>query len=125
MHIIFTPWRYQYVKNSDDDEDCVFCRILNAGDDAENLVLLRTELNFVVLNRYPYTSGHLMIAPVRHMSEVTKARPEELNELMTLCSESIQILRKVFKPEGFNMGMNIGRVAGAGAFVILPRSFCC
>jgi len=114
VEILFTPWRFAYVSGSADRSECIFCKMLEAGEDRANLVLLRAELNFVVLNRYPYTSGHLMIAPYRHIADPSDASPEELLEMMTLCTAATGILREHFKPEGFNIGMNIGRVAGAG-----------
>lgn len=114
MDIIFSPWRYEYVSTSADGDDCVFCRIIASPRDPENRVLLRADHNIVVLNRYPYTTGHLMIAPLRHLPDPSEAAREELNEMTALSADSLRILRETYKPEGFNLGMNLGRVAGAG-----------
>jgi ATP adenylyltransferase len=114
VDIIFSPWRYEYVSAGAGGDDCVFCRIIASTQDQENLVIRRAEHNLVVLNRYPYTTGHLMIAPLRHLADPCEATPEELNEMTALSGEALRILRQVFNPEGFNLGMNIGRVAGAG-----------
>ena len=114
MEIIFTPWRYKYVSTSDEATDCVFCKIIESPDDSGNLVLSRSRHNLVVLNRYPYTSGHLMVAPLRHLSEPADARAEEIDEMMALSVKAMEILRRELRAEGFNVGMNVGRVAGAG-----------
>lgn len=126
MEILFAPWRYRYVSTGDNDAECVFCKIINDDKDDTNLVLRRAGHNLIVLNRFPYTSGHLMIVPFRHLSDPCQAAPEELAEMMSLTTVSLEILRKYYKPHGFNLGMNLGRVAGAGVehhfhFHVIPR----
>lgn len=125
MEIIFAPWRYKYV-SSGDAEDCVFCRIIGEENDDVNLVLARTSYHIVLLNRYPYTTGHLMIAPLAHLADPCEAKSEELAELMALSVRACAALREQYHPEGINIGMNIGRSAGAGVdkhyhMHVLPR----
>ena len=93
---------------------CIFCHALAATDDRTTLVLHRTEHAFLILNAYPYASGHLMAVPNRHVGEIGSATPEELVEVMRLVQRSVDALRREYGPEGFNIGMNEGRVAGAG-----------
>lgn len=114
MDILSAPWRYKYVSAGDGGEECVFCNLVAAGDDAARYILYRSGLTIVVLNKYPYTSGHLMLAPMRHIGDPCQANPDELREMMELSSAAIGIIRQVYKPHGFNLGMNIGRIAGAG-----------
>ena len=92
----------------------MFCRVAAEKNDRANYVVLRAERNFVILNRYPYTSGHLMIAPYAHVATLEEADAPALEEMMRLAKRSEQALRAVYKPEGFNFGLNIGRCAGAG-----------
>ena len=104
----------------------MFCRMLASSDDEANLILHRARSNFVVLNKYPYISGHLMIVPNRHISELDDAGSEELQEMMMLSQLAIKGLRKNYHPEGFNMGINLGEAAGAGIkdhihLHVLPR----
>jgi ATP adenylyltransferase len=128
MDYIWTPWRYQYIANSAKVDGCVFCHILgdNSSHDRENLVLVRQAKTFVILNRFPYTSGHLMIVVLRHISSLTEATSEELNEIIDSARVSEEALREVYQPEGFNMGFNLGKCAGAGVdghlhLHVLPR----
>lgn len=120
MDYLWTPWRYRYVsaaKGTDgpDGEECVFCRILQSGAaDRETLVVHRGERNFVMLNRYPYTSGHVMVIPYDHVSTLAGASPETVDELMRLTQRLEGCVRKLYAPDGVNLGMNIGRAAGAG-----------
>lgn len=93
---------------------CLFCRLRRAREDAENLVLMRDRLGFVVMNRFPYNSGHLMVAPNRHLANYEKLRAPELFAIDRLVQVSLAVLRLDMKPDGFNLGMNLGRVAGAG-----------
>ncbi len=113
MDRIFTPWRMQYIL-SDKQAGCVFCDILEAADDREVLILHRAQWSFLVLNKYPYNNGHLMAVPYRHVDTPEALRPEELAEVMQLAVLGMRALRAVMRPEGFNLGANIGKVAGAG-----------
>ncbi len=95
-------------------KDCVFCQALKKKDDLESLILYRGKNNFVIINRYPYTTGHLMIAPYSHLASPEKAPKEMLFEATELTQMVLKILRKVYQPQGFNLGMNLGQPAGAG-----------
>jgi len=109
---LWAPWRLEYVSSADED-DCVFCRALE-GDDQERLVVRRGERAFVLLNRFPYSSGHVMVAPVRHVGDFGALDPEEAVEIHRLATESLEALNATYRPDGFNLGWNLGRVAGAG-----------
>ena len=96
------------------DAPCVFCSALAAGDDRRALILRRGQRAFLILNAFPYATGHLMAMPIRHVARVEDATADELTETMTLVQESVRALNAGYKPDGFNMGINQGRVAGAG-----------
>ena len=96
------------------DAPCVFCSALAAGDDRRGLILRRGQRAFLILNAFPYATGHLMAMPIRHVARVEDATADELTETMTLVQESVRALNVGYKPDGFNMGINQGRVAGAG-----------
>ncbi|HCJ79647.1 MAG TPA: HIT family hydrolase, partial [Desulfotomaculum sp.] len=113
MERIWAPWRSEYV-GKESPSGCIFCAKLQADNDDDNYVLLRANKVFVVLNLYPYTNGHLMVAPKRHVSELTALEQEEAVEIIQLTQKFVQLLKLVFKPEGFNIGANLGKVAGAG-----------
>jgi ATP adenylyltransferase len=107
-------------------EGCLFCSKAAGSDDRANYVVLRAEHNFILLNLYPYTSGHLMIAPYAHVATLAEAAPEALAEMMRLTARAEAALRKLYKPEGLNIGMNVGACAGAGVaghihMHVLPR----
>ena len=126
MKILWAPWRMAYIKSSDRKTGCIFCEKPKEDRDRENLILYRGKKCFIILNRYPYTNGHLMIAPYRHVGEIEELREEELLECMKLLQESVKALKKVYNPDGFNIGLNIGKIAGAGVeghihFHIVPR----
>jgi ATP adenylyltransferase len=113
--ILWAPWRIHYVQSCDDNSDCFLCHDLkNPQEDDKNLVLWRTDKSIVVLNRFPYNNGHLLIAPARHISSLEQATDEELLELYKIIRESQKALSLTIKPHGFNVGMNFGRCAGAG-----------
>jgi len=95
-------------------EDCVFCEVLKSPDGPDNLVVYRVKYSFVILNRYPYTCGHLMVVPYTHQPSLELLTPETRTELMELTTQAIQILQKEYQPQGFNVGINIGEAAGAG-----------
>lgn len=104
----------QYVTSAGDTEGCIFCELLGRDDDEAAHILFRGETAFVILNAFPYNTGHLMVAPLRHVGELHDLEPHELNALMDLTSRSVDIVRDAMAPGGFNVGMNLGAVAGAG-----------
>jgi len=104
----------EYIDNPDKEEGCVFCNAQAKADDAENLIAYRGERAYVILNRYPYTSGHLMAIPFEHVSNLEELDPETRAEMMELTSQCTTILRNIYRPQGFNVGVNIGEAAGAG-----------
>ncbi len=110
---LWAPWRLEYVQHADDQDGCVFCKAA-AGDDESHLVLRRGEHAFALLNKFPYTSGHLMVAPYRHGAGLDGLDDAEALEVHRLVAAGIEALRAVYGPEGFNVGWNLGRVAGAG-----------
>jgi ATP adenylyltransferase len=114
MDYLWTPWRYRYVADASKDEGCIFCDALAANDDARTLIVLRGARNFVILNRYPYTSGHVMVVPYAHVADLAAAEPDTLAEMMRLAQRIKTALAHTYHPEGFNLGMNLGRAAGAG-----------
>lgn len=133
MDRLWSPWRYDYI-NSDPSAEkdrppaaCVFCHMLETeGSDESKYILHRATHNFVVLNIYPYISGHLMIVPYAHLKEIATAPKETTDELMDLTKRAQGVLGEVYRPDGFNLGMNLGRAAGAGVadhfhMHLLPR----
>jgi len=112
---LWAPWRIGYVQGLDKGSDCFICEITSKPqDDDENLLLWRSGRCIVVLNRFPYNNGHLLIAPTRHIPDLDQATDEELLEMTKLVRESQKVLSLSIKPHGFNVGMNFGRCAGAG-----------
>ena len=114
MKYISAPWRERYVKRGSRQPGCVFCDAVRRGDDRAALIVHRGRHNFVILNRYPYTIGHVMIAPYRHLASFTRTSRESAEELADLLKLSLKVLERAYHPEGFNAGMNFGRSAGAG-----------
>ncbi|MDQ3669298.1 MAG: HIT domain-containing protein [Actinomycetota bacterium] len=110
---LWAPWRLEYVQAADEDQGCVFCRAAS-GEDEEALVVHRGELAFVLLNKFPYASGHLMVAPFRHEGEFGALSGEEALEIHRLASVALGTLADSMRPQGFNLGWNLGRIAGAG-----------
>ncbi len=113
MKFLSAPWRWDFISGLIQGDGCVFCQALKK-DDRDSLVCFRGEKFFVLLNRYPYSTGHLMVAPMAHVSSPTGMTAEELREMCELTNHSLSILKENFRPEGFNIGMNIGQAAGAG-----------
>ena len=113
---IWAPWRLAYVKDASKGgrQACIFCPASDAADDRDRLIVHRGDRCFVMLNLYPYTNGHLMIAPFEHVAAIQDLEPETTAELMALAQRAIEILEDQFEPHGFNVGFNQGRVAGAG-----------
>jgi ATP adenylyltransferase len=114
MERIWAPWRMAYIENADKVEGCIFCAFPAENRDAERLILLRGERAFVILNAYPYSNGHLMVTPYRHTANLDDLTDEEMLEMMTLTRRAVNLLKAAFHPDGFNIGINMGRVAGAG-----------
>ena len=116
---VYAPWREEYLLGFKDEKKtkekgCLFCRVRDEKKDMENLILARNERTFVIMNRYPYTSGHLMIVPYEHAGTLEKLDEDTLAEMMFETRNAVSILKKAFKPEGLNVGINLGRPAGAG-----------
>jgi len=115
MEILWTPWRYPYIKKAGKEKGgCIFCEALSLGDDRKALILARGRYNFLILNLYPYNSGHIMVAPMEHIASFYQYGKEESEEFIELAKLSVKVLEEVYHPEGFNIGMNLGRPAGAG-----------
>lgn len=114
MENLWTPWRMRYVTDADKPGTCVFCNAVSEKDDEKNLVVHRGKEAYVILNRYPYTSGHLMIVPNLHVPSIEDLAPEVRAEMIELVTQALAALRTVYKPQGFNVGINMGEAAGAG-----------
>jgi len=126
LDYLWRPWRYPYLTAQHKPEGCIFCLMSDPNRDVETFVVFRGEHNFVVLNRYPYTTGHLMIAPYRHVADLAGMGDAVANEMMALTRAAERHLRWLYRPEGLNLGMNIGASAGAGVaghihMHVLPR----
>ena len=127
MDFIWSPWRYDYLASGGvKPSSCVFCVTDDSSRDAERLIVYRGSHNFIILNLFPYTSGHVMVAPYAHMDTIAVANPEQLSEMMLLAQRSLAALQKLYRPEGFNLGMNLHAAAGAGVrehfhFNVVPR----
>ena len=113
MEQIWAPWRIEYIE-MEKPKGCILCDKPKENNDPLNYILYRGDKNFIIMNSYPYNPGHLMIAPYRHIANLEELSDEELYEHWQIVSRSLKVLRQVFKPGGFNIGINIGRVAGAG-----------
>src|SRR4051794_30122583 len=113
---IWAPWRLEYVKGAskDNESECIFCAAIAADDDEAYLIVHRGERSFVILNKFPYTNGHLMVAPFEHNGRLQDLTAETLAEMMDLAQQGMRRLESVYDPQGFNVGFNQGRVAGAG-----------
>jgi ATP adenylyltransferase len=110
---LWAPWRLEYIKGPKEDE-CIFCTKPEAGDDRASYIVRRGERCFAILNAFPYNNGHLMISPYDHVPSIEELGAEALLELMTMAQSALTTLREVYSPEGFNLGINQGKVAGAG-----------
>ncbi len=136
MDYLWTPWRYAYVKNADSIPGCVFCRILEASatsdvesqaaTDHGNFIVHRGRECFVILNSFPYNAGHVMVIPYAHLDELQKLSASAAHEMMDLAQKVETALRELYSPDGVNLGMNIGKAAGAGVaghihMHVLPR----
>jgi len=111
---IWSPWRIEYIIQSKEQDECFICQILEEKKDKENLILFRGEKALVLINKYPYIAGHLMVAPKIHTSELEELDEETSKEMWDLTTKSVKLLKEAIKPEGFNIGINLGAVSGAG-----------
>jgi ATP adenylyltransferase len=115
MDFLWSPWRYDYLASgAKRPPTCVFCIGEDRSRDAERLVVFRGTHNFIILNLFPYTSGHVMVAPYEHLDTIALAKTEQMSEMMQLAQRLVGVLQKLYAPEGFNIGMNLGQAAGAG-----------
>jgi ATP adenylyltransferase len=114
MDSIKSPWRFEYVAGANPQAGCIFCYAAEHASEQESLVLHQGKHNFVLLNRYPYNNGHIMIAPYQHVANPDEVAHEIAQEMMLLFQKGLQALRSAYNPDGFNMGMNLGKCAGAG-----------
>lgn len=126
MDYLWTPWRYAYVSTAERTSGCIFCDLPHLNDDEKAQIVFRGKHCFVVLNTYPYTSGHVMIVPYAHLDQLVRLPTEASIEMMALSQKLEGVLRELYKPDGVNLGMNIGKAAGAGVaghihMHILPR----
>jgi ATP adenylyltransferase len=123
---LYSPWRYRYVSSGVPPGECLFCSKAESSEDRANYVVLRAEHNFILLNLYPYTNGHLMIAPYAHAATLMDVPAAAIEEMMRLAARAEKALRELYKPDGLNLGMNLGSCAGAGVaghihMHVLPR----
>jgi ATP adenylyltransferase len=126
MDYLWTPWRYAYVSGTEKPVGCVFCQAAREKDDQKARIVHRGAHCFVILNTYPYTPGHVMIVPYTHLDELQKLPIDAANEMMALSQRMESVLRELYRPDGINLGMNIGKAAGAGIaghihLHVLPR----
>ena len=124
MKTVWAPWRIEYIL-SDKDESCIFCDALSNKDE---LTLFKGEITMAMMNKYPYINGHILVAPVRHLSSLDELDRKEMQCLLITVEKSVGIIKKAMSPDGFNVGLNLGKVAGAGVeehlhFHIVPRWF--
>ena len=110
---LWAPWRLEYIKQAHEEDGCFFCRAAEGPDD-EGLVVHRGERAFVILNKFPYSSGHLLVAPFRHIGDFGDLEDDEALEIHRLAAEGLGALAVVYEPQGYNLGWNLGRIAGAG-----------
>ncbi|MGC8604876.1 MAG: HIT family protein [Desulfomonilaceae bacterium] len=126
MERLWAPWRIDYILESKNDSGCIFCDKPRADLDEENLIVHRSVGAYTIMNKYPYNNGHLLICPYRHVSDICDLNVEENSLLIQEVCRAVQVLKKVMKPDGFNVGINLGIIAGAGIaehlhYHIVPR----
>jgi len=114
MNRIWSPWRMKYIQNNPSPDECPFCAALGNPGTADHFMLHKTEKAFVILNRYPYTTGHLLILPVAHKENMTDLDSGTRGEIMELINHALEVLDQIYHPEGYNVGLNMGEAAGAG-----------
>jgi len=126
MDYLWTPWRYAYVATAEKATGCIFCDLPKVGDDEKVRIVYRGTNCYIILNSFPYTPGHVMIVPFAHLDELRKLPTDAAQEMMGLSQRMEGVLRNLYKPDGVNLGMNIGKAAGAGVaghihMHVLPR----
>jgi ATP adenylyltransferase len=127
MDVLWAPWRMEYILSGKDEKSgCIFCGCEDRSCHEERLILHYGSMSMVMMNRFPYNNGHLLVSPVRHTPDLAGLSPEENLDLILMVRKSLEIVKKVMSPEGFNVGLNLGKVAGAGVadhmhFHIVPR----
>jgi ATP adenylyltransferase len=129
VKILWAPWRLNYVKNADKEKNsCFICKAFESdpAEDRNNLLLYRGKKALVILNKFPYNTGHLMVCPIRHTGDFLSLMPEELEEINFLIKKSIKALKRAYNPDGFNIGLNLGKVSGGSVdthihYHIVPR----
>jgi len=126
MKVLWAPWRMGYILSNQNDNGCIFCPGKDRQNDENRLILRVGPLTLVMMNKFPYNNGHLLVAPVRHVSGLDQLSNDEVIDLMLIVRRSIELLKENMNPEGFNVGLNLGHVAGAGMedhmhFHIVPR----
>lgn len=114
MKYLWSPWRMKYIKERDEDGGCVFCEAQAEPDEEQSLIVHRGQWTYAILNRYPYTTGHLLVLPYEHVSRLDELGNETHMEMMRTIYTGVSILRQIYQPDGFNIGMNLGEAAGAG-----------
>jgi ATP adenylyltransferase len=126
MKVLWAPWRMGYILAENKADGCIFCPGADRSRDQERLILYVGERSMIVMNRFPYNNGHLLVAPSKHVSSLERLNQDETLDLLLMVRKSIEVLKQVMKPDGFNVGLNLGHVAGAGMenhmhFHIVPR----
>lgn len=114
MEHIWSPWRYQYITGADKQPGCIFCSLVAENADQKHNIIFRGALNYIILNLFPYTSGHLMVVPYQHAASLVDVDEETTAELMELSKRALRALESEYHPHGFNLGFNLGQSAGAG-----------
>ena len=128
MNRLWSPWREKYILSLRDEskDGCVFCSLKDLEPSSENFILYKGKFNFIVMNKFPYNNGHILIVPYNHFSDITDLSLEESKEMMELLKLSVRVIRDSFSPQGFNIGSNLGEISGAGIadhmhFHVVPR----
>jgi ATP adenylyltransferase len=125
MKIIWAPWRAKYISEIKKTKNCFICEAVKSTNDKESLVIFRGKLTIAIMNKYPYNTGHMMVSPIRHIKFPYEMTKEEMTEAMALLAKMTKVLENIYSPEGINIGVNIGKSAGAGEdhlhFHIVPR----
>lgn len=126
MNVLWAPWRMEYIISDKKNTGCIFCPGDHTGDPEDRLILHTGAMSIVMMNKFPYNNGHLLVAPVRHMPDLEGLSPEESLDLILMVRKTLEILKKEMRPEGLNVGLNLGRAAGAGVeehmhFHVVPR----
>jgi len=111
---LWAPWRMEFLKSGPKGEGCIFCTLPKAKDEKKSLILFKGKSAFVIMNKFPYNNGHVMVVPYQHTADITDLDEKETEEMWKLIQQSVEALKKAYHPEGFNIGMNLGRAAGAG-----------